>query len=513
MQIGRTIIYFLVAMAGAAVLAIEILGTRVLGPFYGVSLYLWSALIVITLLSLSCGYYLGGCWADRGASLRRLAGLVAAAGFLLLLVPLLKKPLLLLLYPLGLRAAVLLGALFLFAPSLTLLGMVTPYSLKLMARELDNVGRTAGSLSALSTIASVIAALLTAYWLIPSMGINRLTLSVGALLILSAGIAIIFDRRSRLHAALLLIAGAGAGLLIPVLHSKTPVGLLYAGQSPYGEVRVLEQQEMRYLLIDGSIHTAVWAEDHRTSMRYVVALDILRLFFDRTGEMLLIGLGGGRVARNWAAAGWQVEAIEIDPVVARMAIDHCGLQPEEASVQIVDGRQYLNQTKKKYPVIILDAFGSSAIPWHLTTLEVFALMKSRLTLEGVLAVNIESLGWEDALVQSLALTLGKCFTHVTALPTAEPPNALGNVLLVAADHPLEFPEDWLGRPFDFLDDEYAHWAVVQRNHAWDNRYRPGNAQAVVLTDDRNPSELWSERINNAVRRQLAEILSDQANNW
>ncbi len=67
-QTTRFLIYFLVAVSGAAVLAIELFGTRVLGPFYGVSLCLWSALIVVTLLSLSCGYYLGGRWADRNPS-------------------------------------------------------------------------------------------------------------------------------------------------------------------------------------------------------------------------------------------------------------------------------------------------------------------------------------------------------------------------------------------------------------------------------------------------------------
>jgi len=509
----KNLVYFLVAVAGAAVLAIELLGTRVLAPFYGVSLYLWSALIVVTLLSLSCGYYLGGLWADRGASLRRLALLLAASGLWLLLVPIIKRPLLLALTPLGLRAAVLAGAFLLFAPALTLLGMVTPYALKLMAQRLDELGRTAGSLSALSTLASVIAALLTAYWLIPAMGINRLTWAIAALLILSALVVLILERRAFRAEAMILLGLLALGPALKTLQSGAASGLLYAGESPYGEIRVLEQNEMRFLLIDGAIHTAVWAEDYRTEMRYVVALDIVRYFFDRTGEMLLIGLGGGCVAKNWHEAGWRVESVEIDPLVARMAADYFGLQPQEAEVRLIDGRQYLHMSRAKYDVIILDAFGSSSIPYHLTTVEVFGLMKSRLAGEGVLAVNVEALGWQDELVQSLALTIGKSFAHVIALPTAEPPDALGNVVLLASDRPLEFPEDWLGRPFDFLADEYAHWAVVQRNHAWDNRYAPGTAQARMLTDDCNPSDLWSERINLAVRRQLADLFSGQPAMW
>ncbi len=509
----KYLIYLLVTMAGAAVLAIELLGTRILGPFYGVSLYLWSALITVTLLSLSLGYFLGGRAADRGATLKRLALLLAGAGLWLMLVPLLKKPLLLALQPIGLRPAVLLAALLLFAPPLTLLGMVSPYALKLKTRQMAELGRTAGTLAALSTLASVAAALLTGFWLIPAMGVNRLTFAIAWLLIISAGAAGLLERRALRQTLLLMLAAAGLTLLQPLLHATPAAGLLYAGQSTYGEIRVLEQNGSRYLLIDGAIHTAVNAADFRTEMRYVAALDLVRYFFDRTGSLLLIGLGGGCVAKNWAEKDWRVEAIEIDPVVAEMARRYFGLTTAEAAIQIIDGRQFLRQTRQKYEVIILDAFGSSSIPFHLTTVEVFDLMKSRLTSDGVLAINVESVGWQDALVQSLARTLKQGFAHVSALPISEPPNAVGNVLLLAAQRPLEFPEDWLGRPHDYISDDYAHWAVVQRNHAWDNRFFPDTSRAVILTDDRNPSDLWAERINLAVRRELTSIFSGQAGSW
>jgi hypothetical protein len=76
----RFALYGTVVVAGAAVLAIEILGTRVLGPFYGVSLFLWSALITVTLVALSAGYWLGGRWADRGLAIARLGVLSTRGG-------------------------------------------------------------------------------------------------------------------------------------------------------------------------------------------------------------------------------------------------------------------------------------------------------------------------------------------------------------------------------------------------------------------------------------------------
>ncbi len=499
----RTTIYFIVAAAGASVLAIEILGTRILGPFYGVTLYLWSALITVTLLSLSLGYYWGGRWADRGATLQRLALLLAGAGIWLLLIPLAKTPLLVLLQPLGLRAALLTGAFTLFSPALTLLGMVSPYALKLQTRQMEQLGRTAGALSATSTLASVAAALITGFWLIPHFGVNRLTWSIGFLLLLTALITLLSQRRRTKRAVLLLFLLLPLGALIP--EAPGDERIVHFQHSPYGDISILDDDGSRYLLIDGAIHTAAALPDYKTQMRYAVVLDIVRLFFDQTGEMLLIGLGGGSVAKIWAAEAWRVDTVEIDPVVVRMAQDYFGLAPHEAVIHEMDGRQFLNRNDQRYQVIILDAFGSSSIPLHLTTCEVFQLVQTRLTPDGVFAMNVESVGWHHDLVRSLCKTLHSVFSDVTALPCHEPPNTLGNVIILASNRPLEFPEDWLGNPLDVIMDDYMHWVVVQRNHAWDNRFFPETADVEILSDDRNAADLWAEEINLAARKKLQDL--------
>ena len=157
------------ALSGAAVLSLEILGTRVLGPYYGVSIYLWSALITVTLAALSVGYAVGGRWADRGPRLGALAWMLGGAGIWVLFVPWLEAPLLRLADGAGLRAAVLIAAVVLFAPPLLLLGMVSPYAIRLKAGRLDEVGRTAGNLFAVSTVASVLSAVATGFWLVPAL--------------------------------------------------------------------------------------------------------------------------------------------------------------------------------------------------------------------------------------------------------------------------------------------------------------------------------------------------------
>ena len=129
-------IYLAVVVSGASVLAIELLGTRIIAPFYGASLYLWSALISITLAALSVGYAIGGRWADRGPKLSRFSLVIGLAGLWIAIIPFLRMPVLAISEAAGLRAAVLITATILFFPPLALLGMVSPYAIRLKAPSL-----------------------------------------------------------------------------------------------------------------------------------------------------------------------------------------------------------------------------------------------------------------------------------------------------------------------------------------------------------------------------------------
>ena len=199
-------LYAIVSISGASVLAIEILGTRVLGPHYGVSLFLWSALISVTMIALSIGYAAGGRWADKGATPVRLCLLLGAAGLWTIPVPWLKQLILTILEPVGLRIAMLLAALILFFPPLFLLGMVSPYAVKIRTSNLGEVGRSAGNLYAISTFASVISALITGFFLIPQIGVTRLLLMIGFFLIMTAVIGIIYQKKTKAR-------GGGRGIV------------------------------------------------------------------------------------------------------------------------------------------------------------------------------------------------------------------------------------------------------------------------------------------------------------
>jgi spermidine synthase len=502
-------LYVCVSVSGASVLAIEILGTRIIGPFYGVSLFLWSALISVTLAALSVGYAFGGLWADRGAKIARLSILLMSAGIWLLLVTWIKRPVLDFAEPLGLRFAVLTAAFILFFPPLMLLGMVSPYAIKLKTASLGELGRSAGNLYAISTLASVVAALMTGFFLIPHFGVSRLTAAVGVLLFVTASYGFVsnWGTRAKYLIPILMIAGGAAGLTMISREMPAPEdGLIAIEHSPYAEIRVYEDRGVRYLLIDGGIHTMTDVSTKKTLYPYVNVIDISRGFFESPGRMLLIGLGGGSVVKHFAQNKWTVDAVEIDPVVTRIAYDHFDLDPGEARVFSMDGRRYLDTYDYKYEIIVLDAFGSSSIPFHLVTAEVFALIASRLRDDGLLAVNVEAVGWDDLIVRSLAATLATSFKEILALPIAEPPGELGNVILFASNRELKL-KDPLPSPESRYSEEY------DRAHAWDNRFRPDTRNVPVLTDELNPVDLWAERINLAARIDLHEYFGQEGASW
>jgi len=514
---NRYYISVVVSVGGAAVLALEILGTRILAPFYGASLFLWSALITVTLAALSAGYAVGGNRADRNGSVATLSRIIGIAGAWVLLIPLMKEPMLTLTEPLGLRAAVMLAATLLFFPPLFLLGMISPFAIRLRTSSLAHVGRTAGNLYAISTLASVASALLTGFFLIPNVGVTRLTLIIGGALVLTSLWG--FNKRTEasrsgvLRNATLLVVALILGFLAYAAEDAADpkAGLVAIEQSPYAELRVLDRNGIRHFLIDGGIHSMIDTATGESSHRYTAVMNLPKYFYRKAGTILLVGLGGGTLVKDYVRDGWGVTAVEIDDGVIDLAERYFGLDPHAASIVHADGRQFLMTTEERYNVILLDAFGSSSIPFHLITVEAFRLAAQRLTQNGILAVNLETKGWDDHIVGLVAATLKEVFPHVLALPMAEPPNRLGNLILLASNKPL-LP---LREPErnETLDPDWRYGPGYAKVHAWDNQFEPDTRNFIPLTDNLNPVDLRAEEINMIARGELHQYFGAEGKSW
>jgi hypothetical protein len=263
---------------------------------------------------------------------------------------------------------------------------------------------------------------------------------------------------------------------------------------------------LRLMLIDGMVHTETDTLTLAAPSDYVSVLDLAGDMFSEPGRMLLVGLGGGAVAKRYASRGWNVDAVEIDPAATRMAIDYFGLTPSDARVFHMDGREFLAKSDTPYDLIIADAFGGSSIPFHLVTKEAFGLFKSRLAPGGAIAMNVIAVGWDNPLVRSLAATLSGQFEYVSVLPMAEPPDQLGNLMHLECDREIALIEE-PPVPFDRFSLEY------RRVHAWDNRFAVDPRGVRVITDDWNPADLWAEHINLEIRKGLHEYFGASGVGW
>jgi len=178
-------IKFVVFICGAIVMSFEILGSRVLAPNFGSSVFVWGSLISVFLAGLSAGYYLGGRLADINPSSRKLSLIIIAPGLLFLMFPLYSGPMSdwIFMKDLGVRLSSLIASTILFLIPSVFLGIVSPYTAKLMICSLHTSGKTIGTLYALSTFGSIIGTLITSFYLITLAGVNALIMGQGLLLI------------------------------------------------------------------------------------------------------------------------------------------------------------------------------------------------------------------------------------------------------------------------------------------------------------------------------------------
>lgn len=185
---NQIMIKFIVFICGAVVMSFEILGSRVLAPNFGSSVFVWGSLISVFLAGLSAGYYFGGRIADRNPSSKKLGLIIIAPGILLIAFPLYSAPISDLIFAkdLGVRLSPLIASMLLFFIPSVFLGAVSPYTAKLMICSLHTSGKTIGTLYALSTFGSIIGTLVTSFYLITISGVKMLILSHGILLLLTA---------------------------------------------------------------------------------------------------------------------------------------------------------------------------------------------------------------------------------------------------------------------------------------------------------------------------------------
>jgi len=503
----RRYLYFTAAATGAAILIVEILGAKMLAPYFGTSHFVWTAQIGVTLVALAAGYYLGGILADKTPGVGRMyACILAAAVYLCLTVPVC-RPLAYACLDLRLALGSLAAAAVLFFPPLTLLAAVGPFVVRNLTQSVASVGSQMGRLSAISTLGSVLGTVLIGYVMIPFLPNSVTMLLTGALLMLvAAGYFWIIRRNqtSRAGSAVILLAALGglaggyAGLRAETRLAIPGFEELERRNSLFGELLVIQHtnQLRRYYLNDYlTQNTYDPAEKKSLSMFTYMLHDLAVAYTPRIEHALCIGLGVGIVPMNFAREGVKVDVVEINPAVVGIARRHFNLEPEKLNIIIDDGRHYLNRCQKQYDAILLDAFLGDSSPSHLMTREAFAAMQRLLRTNGTLVIN--SFGDLDPGRNFFAGSLEKTLKSVFKSVRAHISHYGGNLMLVASDRvPLEMKP-----PADF---EHVHPdARMQTEMAFANVVETPQHAGRVLTDDYNPVEYYDAANRERMRRQLA----------
>lgn len=483
-------------------MVLELIGTRVLAPIFGNSLYVWTALIAVALVSLTFGYPLGGAIADRSPRPRTFFALITLAGALVFGTLLLRGPVLAAAAEWGPRGGTLGAALILFTPPLLVLGTVFPFAVRLLAREVAHIGMTVGTLSALSAAGSIIGTIATGFVLIPIVGIRNILLAVAGTLIVAGVVGLLICRAPR-AAALGALAAALLGLVVAssdaALRPIDPeMELLFDVSSAYGDIKVIQYRTSgaRAMFLGQVMQTVdVPDEEYGDVYDMVNAIPLLR---PAARRVLLIGLGGGHMVKTLNARNVGVDAVEIDPQVVEAAKAFFGIG-EGPLCHIIeqDGRPVLNRCHGQYDAVVVNAFAGGDIPPHLTSREAFDEMKRCLVPDGLLLMNCMSAADDPAggVLGDLLATLraGDLFRTIRTFGWgSEEAGELVNYIILASDGGLDLAAA--------ANQRAVPASVLARIAATAREIVVPHGRGTVITDDLNPMDL-RQLPNNDVQRR------------
>ncbi|MCW2847481.1 MAG: Spermine synthase [Marmoricola sp.] len=483
----RLLLEIVVFCVGMASLGAEIAAARLMAPWFGASTIVWANTIATVLVALSIGYAIGGRLADRNPTMAGLARCVVAAAALLALVPFVSGPFLRQSTKAfselsgGLFVGSLLGVGVLIAVPVLLLGMVSPYAVRLKVDQVADAGRVAGRLYAIGTIGSLTGTFLAALLLIPLVGTRRTFLIFALTLALTVVPAL--GRRWFVAAA---VAAVIAVLIaVPVGSTKTTTTagkVIWERETEYQYARVIQQSDGRRLLElnEGQAVHSVYTKGEWLTGGYWDEMLVLPFAgANRPKRVAILGSAAGTTARAMAHyfPDIHIDAVEIDPDVTAVGRELFDLHGKSITTHAADARPWLQAQTGTYDAILVDAYRQPYIPFYLTTREFFDVVKERLNPGGVVAINVGHPAESDKLEKVLSATLRASFgqDRVSRDP-AEDTNSMLLATTSAAD------------PAEQLRTAEMPGEVRSVAAATADRIQPGLTGGPVYTDDRAPVE-------------------------
>ena len=441
----------IVFVAAAAVLVLETLALRLIAPYVGVTLQTNTAVIGAALLAIAAGAWSGGRAADRVADPARLIGpmLLAGAALTLLTLPAVR-------YvgeatrDTGDASATLVLAMAAVILPAGLLSAVAPVVAKLQLRDLHQTGTIVGKLSGIGTLGGIVATFATGFVLVAAFATSTILIAT-AVVVATVGALVLGYERQRTGSW-----GGGTGPLPGAAAALLPAALLLVVVAPnpcqketeYHCAKVVADPGRpggRTLELDTLRHSYVDLSDPSyLEFDYTKAIASVADAIRPAGapvQALHIGGGGFTMPRYLAATrpGTRSTVLEIDGGVVALGRQQLGVDEIPGlTIRVGDARTGLQeQPRDRFDLVVGDAFGGLAVPWHLTTREVAEQVRDVLTADGVYAVNVIDYQ-PDRFARAEAATLRSVFGHVALLgaPVTVAGEGGGNHILVASGRPL-----------------------------------------------------------------------------
>jgi len=498
-------LYITVFFSGMTALAVELSASRLIGNVYGSSNLVWASVIGLILIYLTFGYWWGGRLADKHPTYRYFYRILMWASLSVGLVPMVSRPILRLTanafdrLQIGILAGAFITILILFVIPVTLVGMASPFALKLALKEPKAAGKTSGRLSAISTLGSFIGTFLPVLVLVPSIGTYRTFLFFSSLLMLVAtlGYFVYIGGKIWLRFAWMPIVLIALWIFGARGADKATENMIYETESSYNYIQVIEKDSYRYLrLNEGQGMHSIY---HPTILNYHGPWSqvLVAPYFNEAPHemksverMAILGLAAGTTAKqaNAVYEGIKIDGFEIDPKIVAVGRKYFEMNQPNLKVFIQDGRWGLAHADGSYDIISVDAYRPPYIPWHMTTVEFFSMVYDQLSEDGVLTINIGNSPLDRTLVNDLGTTIGEVFPtqFVMDLPGSF------NTILFATKKPGSW--DNFYENYTRLVDSKADPLLLEAMALTFNNQQPQPAKTRVYTDDRAPIELLTNKM-------------------
>ncbi len=493
----------LVFLVGVASMSLEFSASRLLTPVFGSTIYTWGSLIGVILAGLSLGYYVGGKLADKEPSISKLCSIIFSAGLYIVLIPFLSPVVLEFANdsfapPQQSQYASLVATIVLLIMPTFLLGIISPYAVKLATSTLSRLGNIAGNFYALSTIGSIIGTFLTVFVLIPSFEIRYIIFALGSiLLVFSAFMGLKrFPKALAISTVVLLFLPTSSLIAGAVSHSGT---LVYEKETLYSHLDVTDSGNIRTLYLNGLPHSAMYKDDpNELVFTYTKYFQLGFVFNNDVKNVLFVGGGGFSGPKSFLDTypDVKIDVVEIDPDVIDVAKKYFSLSSDSSRLGIFneDARSFLSNTYQKYDLIVLDAFSKSYVPFHLMTLEYFEILDKRLTPDGIIVSNLIGTlsGDTSDLLRAVYKTMSQVFPTLYVFTTRDfDSGQVQNIMVVASKMYVQYSKPQLAAMLDDNKDPVNTSDNNDRNidfvkHLYGEEIR--TADVPILTDQYAPVE-------------------------